>query len=147
MCSIWEQARKSLGEAGGDLAGELERMGLHDWEREVVLEIDAIENDSAERYRSVDAVEPWQGYHDMEEFIGGLEDESLQERLWSAIRGRGAFRRFKDVVGESDDLLDDWYAFSNARERERVMGWLEEEGIEAIPRKTGGPAAGRAHGE
>ncbi len=34
----------------------------------------------------------------MKEFIQTVEDKRLQKRLWDFPRGRGAFRRFKDVL-------------------------------------------------
>lgn len=38
-------------------------------------------------------------YQDMEDFIDALDDDNLAERLAIAISGRGAFRRFRDVLG------------------------------------------------
>jgi len=31
-------------------------------------------------------------------FTESLEDENLKEKLWIALNGKGAFRRFKDVL-------------------------------------------------
>lgn len=68
------------------------------------------------------------GYRDMEMFIDNLDEDRLADRLARAIRGRGAFRRFKGVLAESPDLLDRWYGFSDERHRGRARAWLVDEG-------------------
>ena len=50
------------------------------------------------------------------------------DRLARAISGRGAFRRFKDVLFDRPGLLTRWYAFSNDRQRGRARSWLAAEG-------------------
>jgi hypothetical protein len=55
-------------------------------------------------------------------------DRRLQERLWRAISGRGAFRHFKDVL--DDNPRKRWFEFKDAQARQRVLDWLAEGGIE-----------------
>jgi hypothetical protein len=74
------------------------------------------------------------GYRDMGIFIDNLEDDRLADRLARAIRGRGAFRRFKDVLADSPDLLDRWYGFSDDRHRGRARAWLAGEGYAPTPK-------------
>jgi hypothetical protein len=38
------------------------------------------------------------GYHDMEMFIATVGDPEIADRLEIAITGKGAFRRFEDVL-------------------------------------------------
>jgi hypothetical protein len=75
------------------------------------------------------------GYRDMEVFIDSFEDDRLADRLARATRGRGAFRRFKDVLADSPDLLDRWYGFSDERHRGRARAWLAGEGYAPTPPK------------
>jgi hypothetical protein len=64
-------------------------------------------------------------YHDMADFAGGISDEQAGRRLARAIRGRGAFRHFKDELHEEyPELVEAWYAFRDARARERAIEWL-----------------------
>jgi len=63
-------------------------------------------------------------YHMMEAFAYDRD-----ERLVSAIKGRGAFRRFKDTAA-SIGLLDDWYRFRDNCYRSRIEDWCESHGIE-----------------
>ena len=54
----------------------------------------------------------------------GQEDEDESD----AISGRGAFRRFKDVLALWPGELDQWYAFSAERQRGRARAWLADAG-------------------
>ena len=67
-------------------------------------------------------------YEDMADFAEGVSDEVAGRRLERAIRGRGAFRRFKnELIEEYPDLLTAWYAFRDARARRRAVEWLLDE--------------------
>ena len=47
-----------------------------------------------------------------------------------AIRGKGAFRRFKDELYEEyPDLLPAWYAFRDARAKRRAVQWLADNSL------------------
>jgi hypothetical protein len=67
-------------------------------------------------------------YRDMKIFTGGVEDKNLSHHLWEALGGRGAFRRFKDVLADEPDMLDEWYTFSAERQRARARFWLADAG-------------------
>lgn len=86
------------------------------------------------RYLDVPVVdETRDGYRDMEVFIAEeVTSPHLAELLAVAIRGRGAFRRFKDVLGDHPEERDRWFAFSHRRSRQRLLDWLEAEGIEPV---------------
>jgi uncharacterized protein UPF0158 len=73
------------------------------------------------------------GYHDMRDFIETLSDPRLADRLSDAIRGRGAFRRFKDVLSRSPAEFTEWHAFADERERGRARAWLAREGYCVAP--------------
>jgi Uncharacterised protein family (UPF0158) len=68
------------------------------------------------------------GYRDMERFIGTIADDDRIDRLSIAISGRGAFRRFKDVLARWPDELERWYAFSEERRIGRARVWLADAG-------------------
>jgi hypothetical protein len=69
----------------------------------------------------------------MERFVETVTDARLQDHLWRAIGGRGAFRYFKDVLSDYPRERERWFAFRDAWARERVLGWLESEDIEPDP--------------
>ncbi|MGM0386203.1 MAG: UPF0158 family protein [Actinomycetota bacterium] len=94
---------------------------------EEVGELDP-EEDDPERWLYVECEGSRDGYRDMEEFIELVDDERLAGRLEVAISGRGAFRRFKDVLWDQQEPLTLWYAFSDDRQRGRARAWLAEQG-------------------
>jgi hypothetical protein len=90
------------------------------------------EIDEAEpgRYLQVPRADSREGYDDMQDFIATVSDEHLQELLGVAIQGRGAFRRFKDVLARHPAEQERWFDFQAARLDARAREWLAEEGCE-----------------
>lgn len=90
-------------------------------------EIDEDEGDT-DRWLWVGSNGSRPGYRDMEEFIAELAEDERADRLAIAIAGRGAFRRFKDVVARWPDLAERWFAFAEDRARGRARAWLASAG-------------------
>ena len=67
-------------------------------------------------------------YRLMEAFVEQVEDVSAREQLYCAIRGRGAFRRFKDAVNELG-IREAWFAFKTAALRDIAVAWCREHHI------------------
>jgi hypothetical protein len=67
------------------------------------------------------------GYRDMVEFAAGRSDR-LRALLEVALGGRGAFRRFKDVLFDWPDDREEWFVFSEDRSRGRARAWLADAG-------------------
>jgi hypothetical protein len=74
-----------------------------------------------------------EGYRDMELFIASAEDPGRAERLAVAVRGRGAFRRFKDELARRPGELERWHAFSEERQRGRARSCLAAAGYRVLP--------------
>lgn len=89
---------------------------------------EAGEADDPERWLYVPALGSRAGYRDMELFIDGLGDAALADRLRIAIGGRGAFRRFKDVLARDERSWRRYHRFCDERQRGRARAWLAEEG-------------------
>jgi hypothetical protein len=69
-------------------------------------------------------------YQDMVDFTEQLSDEHAAQRLARALRGKGAFRRFKDELHqEYPDLVEPWYAFRDNRGDVRAVEWLWDNGL------------------
>jgi hypothetical protein len=115
-----------------DLAAVLRERDIPEWQQDVPLEADRVEAGEGDRYLALPGPESYQGYEDMQDFIDTVQDERLQERLERAIHGRGAFGRFKDMLAGHMRERERWFEFKEARLRERVLDWLESEGIEPI---------------
>lgn len=65
----------------------------------------------------------------MAEFITTVRSPRLQERLERAIRGRGAFRHFKDVLLDFPTERERWFQFKHEQLHQRILDWLEAEEI------------------
>ena len=69
-------------------------------------------------------------YQDMADFAERISDGSAGRRLARAIRGNGAFGRFKDELHEEyPQLFPPWSAFCDARAQRRAVQWLVENDI------------------
>jgi hypothetical protein len=84
--------------------------------------------DDPDRWLRVDCEGSRAGYLDMEDFIDAVANPHQAELLGVAIEGRGAFRRFKDVLHRWPDLVDRWYGFSDDRRIGRAREWLADAG-------------------
>ena len=101
-----------------------------------VLEAGEEDEDSAddpERWLAVHGEGSREGYRDMELFVASVEDAGRVERLAVAIKGRGAFRRFKDELACWPGELERWHAFSEERQRGRARSWLAAAGYRVLP--------------
>ncbi|HLB13278.1 MAG TPA: UPF0158 family protein [Dehalococcoidia bacterium] len=105
---------------------------LPDCLKDEVRDAHRVEAGYGERFVRVPNTESREAYGDMEEFFETVGDGRLQELLEVAINGKGAFRRFKDVLARRPGQEERWFRFSADRERRRVLEWLEEEGIEPV---------------
>lgn len=65
----------------------------------------------------------------MEAFIATVRNRRLQERLERAIRGRGAFRNFKDVLLDYPAERERWFQFEQERLHQRILDWLKAHDI------------------
>ena len=68
-------------------------------------------------------------YRMMEAFIDRLSPRKTQEELAYAIRGKGAFRRFKQSV-RYHGLEQRWYDYLAEAYRELAIRWCAEEDLE-----------------
>lgn len=70
------------------------------------------------------------GYGDMEDFAARVRDPQARELLQGALNGRGAFRRFKDLLElDFPDLRGAWFAFHDVRAERRAIEWLARRGL------------------
>ena len=66
-------------------------------------------------------------YKWMERFVVGVTDEALRERLVIAIDGKGAFRRFKDVLLNYPTERERWFSYRGDLLHWHMQKWLEKE--------------------
>jgi hypothetical protein len=114
------------------------------WPAQVDVEGEDEDNDAG-RWLRVPCEGSRDGYRDMELFIATVADPGLADRLEIAIAGRGAFRRFKDVLARSEAEYSRYHRFAQERQRGRARAWLAAHGYRPAGRRCPailGPAGG-----
>lgn len=91
--------------------------------------LEEIEDTFIEEYIPLPSQYDINEYHMMENFIYELPVGRAQEVLEAAIRGRGAFRRFKDRLYDFD-LQEKWYKYKDACYEKVARDWCEQFEIE-----------------
>ena len=75
-------------------------------------------------------------YRWMERFIPMVDNNELRGKLTQAIDGKGAFRRFKDVLMSYGTERERWFTFRSERLRTFMEAWLSAHAIQAVARPT-----------
>jgi hypothetical protein len=97
---------------------------LPDWEKDLIEIAENIVRDESERYVDIPRKPSHEAYDLMVEFAHSVTNSNLREKLEIALDGKGAFRRFKNVISGYPDEEKRWFAFKDKRMRERVIEWL-----------------------
>jgi hypothetical protein len=85
-------------------------------------------------YMRVDPVSSREQYRWMERFIPMVDEPDLRDRLAQAIDGKGAFRRFKDVLMSHGPERERWFAFRSERLRVFMEAWLSAHALSPVAR-------------
>ncbi|HEY4157160.1 MAG TPA: UPF0158 family protein, partial [Polyangiaceae bacterium] len=75
-------------------------------------------------------------YRWMERFIPMVDEGELRDQLTAAIDGKGAFRRFKDVLMTYGTERERWFAFRSERLRVFMEAWLSAHGLAPTARQV-----------
>jgi hypothetical protein len=83
-----------------------------------------------DRFLRVDPASSREQYRWMERFVGSVSEPALRERLLIAIDGKGAFRRFKDVLLAFPAERERWFAYRSELLHFHIQTWLDHMKIE-----------------
>ena len=101
---------------------------LADWqEAEYEIAKEIVSDDGSRFIPPPDKFE-FHEYHVMEEFIHSIDDDEAADQLWRAIKGRGAFRIFKDTLHRLG-MQQSWYDYLEEAQREFVIEWAKENNV------------------
>ncbi len=89
-------------------------------------------SDNPHRYLRVDPASSREQYRWMERFVGSVSDPALRERLLVAIDGKGAFRRFKDVLLAFPAERERWFSYRSDLLHFHIQTWIEHMSIEVV---------------
>lgn len=85
---------------------------------------------SPARFLRVDPASSREQYRWMERFVGSVQEPTLRERLLVAIDGKGAFRRFKDVLLAFPAERERWFQYRSDLLHFHIQTWIEHMTIE-----------------
>lgn len=100
-----------------------------EWQQEMITKAREILEDEENRFLPLG--ERIDNYRIMELFCESVPEYALSEKLLNVIRGRGAFRRFKDIIFEFG-IEQDWYAFRDHEYKNIAVNWCDAEGLNYI---------------
>lgn len=70
-------------------------------------------------------------YRIMEKFCFSIKSREISEALRNTIKGKGAFRRFKDALDKLD-YTDEWYKYRALTIRQIAIDWCDSNRIEFV---------------
>ena len=124
---LWEEAAPE--EKLEDL---LRKSELPDWQKKALAEAERVEEGYGTRIMRVPEPEARMDLRDIEAFITTVTEPRLREELQRATRGRGAFRRFREVLGDNFRERERWFEFKRERLRKHMTDWLASLDIEPV---------------
>ena len=98
------------------------------WERQDIQMAKKILNDDQNTYVALPTKFDVNEYQIMEKFCFSVEDQEICDTLCNAIRGRGAFRMFKDCICRFG-IADNWYKYQNKVLKRMAIDWCEADDI------------------
>jgi hypothetical protein len=97
-----------------------------EWQRDLLPKIrEVLESDE---YLALPGKLEIHEYAIMERFCAGVENAALRDELLGAIRGRGAFGRFKDLI-RGRGIVEAWHRYRERALEAIAAEWLEAHGI------------------
>lgn len=76
------------------------------------------------------------GGRDLRAFVATVSHPDVAERLDRAIRGKGAFRRFRQELHRWPHEASRWHAFTDDRRIGRARAWLADAGYRSDPLRS-----------
>jgi hypothetical protein len=99
---------------------------IPDWQQETVDKAKQVLAD--DQYIELPGSYEIHEYEIMERFCHTVENERLKHVLLQAIKGRGAFRSFKDSI-HRENFEKEWFAFKDSAFKSIAVDFLKNEGI------------------
>ncbi len=114
-------------EEGETIAGS-----LNAWQQEELHEAQAVFSDTQGRYLPIPEEMQWEVEEIMSDFMEAVHDADLRSKLNSAMSGRNAVRRFKDILAHYPTEQQRWTLLQQQSQQAHAARWLQDEGIEPV---------------
>lgn len=94
---------------------------------EDIIEEQDSENDEIDfsDWIEIDGIQSYEKYEVMQDFAA-RQNQKLQDMLFSALNGKGAFRRFRNVLDRFPEILENWYEFEHEWLKRRAIEFLDD---------------------
>lgn len=123
--AMFSSEELSAAEEGDDLAV------YPDWQRELIELARQIVTDETGQFLELPTQFEVHEYQIMERFCLTIKDPRTSDELYYAIKGRGAFRRFKEAIHRFG-IADDWYRYRDETLKEMAIAWCQRNGISYV---------------
>jgi hypothetical protein len=89
------------------------------------------QTEESDDFLFIEPISSREQYRWMEEFIEVVEEPTLKDKLNIAIDGKGAFRRFKDVLMAYPVERERWFAKRSSKLHAHMVEWLKSKNVES----------------
>ncbi len=110
-------------------------IGLEEREEEDERIVDAL----MESFVQVPQADTREDYNVMVDYVATVQHPHLRGLLEVDLDGRGAFRRFRDVLARYPDERERWFEFRDDETRRQIDAWLEAVGVSGESKGDGVP--------
>jgi hypothetical protein len=104
---------------------------LPDFDNDIVLDeeiwedaIKEIEED-IDNYLQFDPLSSRESFSIMGEFAGNVKDEELRDKLFQSLNMSKPFKHFKEIIDNSGDFRDEWFAYRESKYIEFIKEQLD----------------------
>jgi hypothetical protein len=101
---------------------------LAEWRKDEYEAAREIVSDDGSRFIPPPEKFDFDEYHVMEHYIRSIDHDDAANQLWLAIKGRGAFSRFKDTLHRLG-IQQSWYDYLEEARKKFVIEWAEENNV------------------
>lgn len=95
------------------------------WQKDEIEIARAIVADKSDRFIDPPDKVEFDVYRHMQRFIESITNPTIANQLWEAIKGRSAFRAFKDTLHRLG-LENRWFRYRDQAIKQFVIEWAEE---------------------
>jgi hypothetical protein len=133
----WDHVETAFERNSPDLQSHIDRST-----GDVLVVVDGVREDDESRRRIAQSPEQFvriepassrEQYRWMERFVASVQDADLRERLLLAIDGKGAFRRFKDVLLSYPVERERWFNYRSDLLHHHITEWFQAKGLTPDP--------------
>ena len=100
-------------------------------EEQIEIARDILDDVSGKKYIPLPSKYDIHEYNIMEKFCLSIADNRISDTLHKVIKGKGAFRRFKDSI-QILDVEDEWFRYRDESIKRIAIDWCQENDIKYI---------------